>query len=168
MQEEPLPETSARILGVLESLNVDTIVQRHAPVFTVAEAQALRGEIPGGHTKNLFLKDRKGRLFLVTALENAQIDLKSLHTQIGGSGRLSFGSAELLQEVLGVQPGAVSPLGLVNDAERRCKLVLDKALMNFEMLNFHPLDNRLTVSVSPTGLDKLLAHTGHEPQFVEF
>ena len=118
-----------------------------SPVFTVAESQAIKQEIPGGHSKNLFLKDKKGRLFLVVADAETRIDLKRLHEAIGASGRLSFGSAELLREMLGVEPGSVTPFALVNDRERRVTLVLDEALMRSEPVNFHPLVNSATTGL---------------------
>ena len=168
MQSEPLPPKTAGIMDYLESLGVTTILHRHAAVFTVADAQQLRGAITGGHTKNLFLKDRKGNLFLVTALEDASIDLKTLHSRIGALSRLSFDSADLLEQVLGVVPGAVSPLGLHSDTDRSCTLVLDAKLLEHDQLNFHPLDNRFTLSITPADLMVFLKNTGHEPQLLDF
>src|SRR5262249_60375386 len=102
---------------------------KHPPVFTIEESSRLRGLIPGGHTKKLFLRDKKGALFLVVALEDAAIELKSLHRRLGAAGRFSFGSAELLRAVLGVEPGAVTPFAAMNDRERRVTIVLDAAMM---------------------------------------
>src|SRR3954452_8066583 len=114
-----LPATPGDLFSLLERLGVETRTYEHVPVFTVAESQAIKQEIPGGHSKNLFLKDKKGRLFLVVAEAATRIDLKRLHEAIGASGRLSFGSAEQLRLILGVEPGSVTPFGLVNDRERR-------------------------------------------------
>jgi Ala-tRNA(Pro) deacylase len=136
------------------------------PVFTVAESRAIKEAIPGGHSKNLFLKDKKGRLFLVVAEAETRIDLKRLHEPLGASGRLSFGSAELLGEVLGVEPGSVTPFGLVNDRERRVSLVLDEALMRYEPVNFHPLVNSATIGVSRADLLRFLEATGHVPRIM--
>ncbi|HYI88909.1 MAG TPA: prolyl-tRNA synthetase associated domain-containing protein [Beijerinckiaceae bacterium] len=135
----------------------------HAPVFTVAESRAIKAAIPGGHSKNLFLKDRKGRLFLVVARDETAIDLKRLHEAIG-AGRLSFGSAELLRETLGVEPGSVTPFALLNDADRRVAVVLDAALMTFARVNFHPLVNSMTTTVARDDLVAFLKATGHEPR----
>ena len=168
MQPEPLPSNTSEIMDYLDSLGITTILHRHAAVFTVAEAQQLRGSISGGHSKNLFLKDRKGNLFLVSTLEDTAVDLKTLHTHVNALGRLSFGSATLLEQTLGVAPGAVSPLGLLNDTGNSCTLILDERLMTQNPLNFHPLDNRYTVSISPADLMLFLKSTGHSPLLLQF
>ena len=131
-------------------LGIETTTRDHAPVYTVEEARALRGEIPGGHCKNLFLKDDKGNIWLIVCLEEAQVDLKAAPAKIG-SRRLSFGKPELLREVLGVEPGSVTPFGLINDTGRRVNVVLDAAMMAHELLNYHPLQNTATTTIrSPT------------------
>jgi Ala-tRNA(Pro) deacylase len=134
--------------------------------MTVEDSQALRGDIPGGHAKNLFVKDKKGRLFLLVLGEEAMIDLKRVHEKIGGQGRVSFGSAELLEEVWGVKPGAVTPFGAINDRAGRVTVVLDAALMDESRLNFHPLVNTQTTSLASADLVKFLRATGHEPMIV--
>ncbi len=139
----------------------------HPAVFTVAESAAHRIGRPGLHTKNLFLKDKKGRLFLVSAREDAQIDLKRLHEVIGASGRLSFGSAELLFETLGVTPGSVTAFAVVNDRARRVTMVLDAKLMTGEEMNFHPLINTATLRITRDDMLAFLRGTGHEPLVVE-
>ena len=133
-------------------------------MFTVEQAARLRGQIPGGHTKNLFLRDKKQALYLVVALEDAEIDLKGLHRQLGASGRFSFGSADLLREVWGVVPGAVTPFGAINDTEGRVTVVLDAPMMEHETLNYHPLVNTMTTSLSRGDLVKFLESTGHMPR----
>ena len=138
----------------------------HPPLFTVEQSQSLRGAIPGGHTKNLFLKDKKDALFLVTVLEDATIELKSLHRRLGAAGRFSFGSAGLMLETLGVTPGAVTPFGVINDIARRVTVVLDAALMEHAIINAHPLVNTMTTSIACDGLLKFLAATGHPPRIV--
>lgn len=168
MQSMAVSEKARAILDILDKLDLKVTLHRHEPVFTVEEARNLRGEIAGGHSKNLFLKDRKSNIFLVSAIEDATVDLKSIHHQIGAKGRVSFGSPESLDEILGVQPGAVSPLGLVNDTERRCRVVLDKAFFDHAHMNFHPLDNSLAVSIAPGDLLHFLKHTGHEPIILDF
>jgi Ala-tRNA(Pro) deacylase len=135
-------------------------------VFTVAESRSIKAAIPGGHSKNLFLKDRKGRLFLVVARDETRIDLKRLHETIGAAGRLSFGSAELLRETLGVEPGSVTPFALINDRAGRVDVVLDAALMAFERVNVHPLVNSRTTTVGRDDLVAFLRATGHEPRIL--
>jgi Ala-tRNA(Pro) deacylase len=123
----------------------------------------LRGEITGAHTKNLFLKDKKGALYLIVAEESTAIDLKRLHTRIGAAGRLSFGKPEELYESLGVAPGAVSVFGLINDRDRRVSVVLDAGLMASETVNCHPLINTATTSIGADDLLIFVKATGHEP-----
>src|SRR6187431_143653 len=118
-----MPKTPDQLFAILDSLGIKHSTVKHPPLFTVEESQALRGTIPGGHTKNLFLRDKKGALFLVTALEDAAIELKSLHRRLGASGRFSFGSADAMLETLGVMPGAVTPFGVMNDAAGRVTVV---------------------------------------------
>ena len=138
----------------------------HPPLFTVEESQALRGEIAGAHTKNLFLKDKKGALFLVVAPEEAVLDLKRIHEKIGASGRVSFGSAELLLETLGVLPGAVTAFGIINDRDGRVRLVVDAGLAAADIVNCHPLVNTATTSIPAAGLLAFARATGHEPLIV--
>lgn len=159
-----MPHSPADLFRFLDGLGVKTSTVEHAPVFTVAESQAIKEPMPGGHSKNLFLKDRKGRLFLVVAEAHARIDLKRLHETVGGSGRLSFGSAELLREVLGVEPGSVTPFAVLNDPEGRVTVVIDEVLMAQEPVNFHPLANRQTTSIAGADLLAFLRATGHEPR----
>ena len=158
-----MPASSDDLLKRLADLGLETQTFEHPPVFTVDEARDLRGVIPGGHTKNLFLRDRKGGLFLVVAEEDARIDLKTIHQIIGAQGRVSFGSADLLVEVWGVQPGSVTPFGAINDSAGRVKVVLDAAMMAHERLNFHPLINSRTTNISLADLLRFLEATGHEP-----
>src|SRR5271170_4578866 len=134
-----MPVTSDDLIAYLDSIAIATTTVEHPPLHTVEDSQALRGNIPGGHVKNLFVKDKKGRLFLLVLGEETQVDLKRVHEKIGAQGRVSFGSAELLQEVWGVKPGAVTPFGAINDAGGRVTVVLDATMMRCERLNFHPL-----------------------------
>ena len=161
-----MPVTSAELFQRLESLGIQTSTVEHPPVFTVEEARSLRGEIAGAHSKNLFFKDKKDVLWLVVCLEDAAIDLKSLHNRIG-AGRLSFGKPELLMEALGIAPGSVTPFALINDAEARVRVVLDARMMGHETLNFHPLRNTATTAISSADLEKFVRATGHEPLIVE-
>jgi Ala-tRNA(Pro) deacylase len=160
-----MPATPEDLFARLAELGVETTTRRHAPVFTVAESKALRGELPGGHCKSLFLKDKKGALWLVVALEDRAIDMKDLRRRIGAA-TLSFGKAEMLAEVLGVTPGAVTPFGLVNDHEKRVTVVLDSEMMALDRLNYHPLTNEATTTISAEGLLAFIASTGHEARIV--
>jgi Ala-tRNA(Pro) deacylase len=158
-----MPATSEDLFALLHRQGIAVATVDHPPLNTVEDSKALRGQIEGGHTKNLFLKDRKGALFLVVAQEDATIDLKRIHTLIGASGKVSFGSGELLVEVWGVQPGAVTPFGAINDAERRVTVVIDRDLLRHDVLNFHPLVNTRTSSIRRDDLLAFLRATGHEP-----
>ena len=161
-----MPATPNDLFAVLDKLGIAHPTVTHPPLFTVEQSQTLRGTIPGGHTKNLFLKDKKGALFLVTALEDALIELKSLHRLLGASGRFSFGAAELMRETLGIEPGAVTPLAAINDTDRRVSVVLDAALMRHDIINCHPLTNTMTTSIARADLLKFLEATGHPPRIV--
>jgi Ala-tRNA(Pro) deacylase len=161
-----MPATPSDLFAYLERLGIAHATVSHPALFTVEQSQALRGTIPGGHTKNLFLKDKKGALFLVTALEDAVITLKSLHRPLGASGRFSFGSAEALRATMGVEPGAVTPLAAVNDTERQVTVVLDAALMAHATINCHPLVNTMTTSIARADLVRFLEATGHPPRIM--
>ncbi len=158
-----MPATPDDLFAFLDRLGIAHRTVTHPPLFTVEQSQALRGQIPGGHTKNLFLKDRKGAIYLVVALEDSVIELKTLHHKLG-AGRFSFGSADLMREVLGVEPGAVTPFGAINDTAGRLTVVLDAAMMEHETLNYHPLVNTRTTSIARADLIKFLEATGHPPR----
>lgn len=150
------------LLDYLAGLGIETKTYDHPPLFTVSQSEALRGDIPGGHTKNLFLKDKKGSYFLLTVGEHAEIDLKTVHTKIGASGRVSFGKAEKLEELLGVVPGAVTIFGLVNDKASQVKAFLDAGLMEHDVINAHPLTNEATTAIGRDDLVRFIEATGHE------
>ena len=157
-------KTPTQLFAALDSLGIKHSTVKHPPLFTVEQSRSLRGQIPGGHTKNLFLRDKKYAIYLVIALEDAEIDLKGLHRRLKADGRFSFGSPELLREVLGVEAGAVTPFGAINDTEGRVTVVLDTAMMEHETLNYHPLVNTMTTSINPDDLVKFLESTGHIPR----
>ncbi len=159
------PATRGQLLSRLKTLGIEAATVEHPPLFTVGESRALRGEIPGAHTKNLFLKCKKGTLWLVVALEDAVIDLKRVHKKLG-SGRLSFGRAELLEETLGVPPGSVTPFSLINDASQRVSVILDADMMTHELLNFHPLVNTATTAIARDDLLIFIRDCGHDPAIV--
>ena len=154
------------LFAFLDRLGIAHVSVTHPPLFTVGQSQSLRGTIPGGHTKNLFLRDKKGALFLVTALEDAVIDLKSLHRLLGAGGRFSFGPADLLRTTLGIEPGAVTPFAAMNDTDRRVSVVLDTDLMRHATINCHPLVNTMTTSIAREDLVRFLEATGHAPRVV--
>lgn len=161
-----MPATPADLFAALDRLGIAHCTVTHPPLFTVEQSRALHAEVPGGHTKNLFLRDKKGAVFLVVALADAAIDLKGLHRVLGASGRFSFGSAELMMELLGVTPGSVTPFGVINDAGGRVAVVLDAAMMEHAVLNYHPLDNTMTTTIARDDLVKFLEATGHPPRIV--
>ena len=161
-----MPVGPDQLSAYLAGLGIAHPIVRHAPLYTVDQSQALRGRIPGAHTKNLFLRDKKNALYLVVAEEEAAIDLKGLHRVLGASGRFSFGSADLLLEVWGVTPGSVTPFGAINDTQGRVTVVLDAPMMEHETLNYHPLVNTMTTSIARDDLVKFLESTGHPPRIV--
>src|SRR6185312_12254274 len=154
-----MPATPEDLFAFLDRLGIHHTTVNHPPLFTVEQSRALRGTVPGGHTKNLFLKDKKGALFLVTALEDAAIELKSLHRLVDAAGRFSFGPPEAMLETLGVVPGAVTPFGALNDTEARVTVLLDAAMMRCDPLNYHPLVNTMTTAIGRDDLVKFLRAT---------
>ena len=158
---------SAGLFAFLEALGVAHSTLEHPAVFTVDEGREIKSTLPGGHTKNLFLKDAKGQLWLISALGETAIDLKALPKVIG-SARLSFGSAELLLETLGVTAGSVTAFALINDSGRRVRFVLDQALLEHEQVNFHPMTNTATTTLSREGLLAFLRALKVEPVVVDF
>ena len=162
-----MARTPAELFAYLDELGIEVSTVSHPPLFTVADSQALRGEIPGGHTKNLFLKDKKDNFFLVTVEEEAEIDLRQIHHVIGAASRVSFGKPEALMEFLGVVPGAVTAFGLINDEKAVVKFVIDSALMEHETINAHPLTNDATTSIAAGDLLRFAKATGHEPAILK-
>ncbi len=160
--------TEDGLFAKLDALGIAHETHRHPPVFTVEEARALRGELPGSHIKNLFLRDKKKTFWLVTALEDRKIDLKALKRRLGAKGSLSFGSAELLMAHLGVEPGAVTPFGIVNDGAGVVSVVLDRALIGQDPVNAHPLRNDMTTAVASDGLIRFLEAEAHPPLILDF
>lgn len=157
------PKNRADLLAFLDGLGIAHKTKDHAPVFTVAESVALRDEIPGGHTKNLFVKDKKDNFFLLTVEENAVVDLKTVHTVIGAASKVSFGKPEKLMEYLGVIPGAVTAFGAINDTGGKVTFVLDEELMGNDVINCHPLSNDATTSIGRDDLIRFMEATGHTP-----
>ncbi len=159
--------TAQNLLARLDELGIAARSFEHPAVYTVEEAKARRGELAGAHIKNLFLRNKKGVMWLVTCQEDREIDLKALGERIG-AGRLSFGSAERLMKYLGVLPGAVTPFGVINDRQGKVAVVLDKALPEQDPVNCHPLVNTMTTALSGRDLVRFLESTGHPPRLLDF
>ena len=151
----------------LTANGVDHVTHDHPAVFRVEEGLDLKADLPGAHTKNLFLKDHKGRLWLISARQDTVIDLKRAAAAMG-SGRLSFGNETLMYETLGVRPGSVTALGLINDIDRRVTFVLDQRLWDADIVNFHPLTNTATTALNQSAFRRVLALLGREPVAVDF
>jgi len=164
--EKPTPPTSAeQLLARLAELGIASKTVDHDAVFTVEEAKALRGELPGGHIKNLFLRNKKEEMWLVVAEEDKRIDLKALG-ELLGAGKLSFGSADRLMTYLGVLPGAVTPFSIINDKQKKVTVVLDQDLLEKNPVNCHPLVNTKTTAIAPQDLLRFLEAEGHKPQLL--
>ncbi|MBX2806445.1 MAG: prolyl-tRNA synthetase associated domain-containing protein [Hyphomicrobiales bacterium] len=161
-----MPWTRQQLFDHLDKLSIAHTTIEHPPLFTVEESQALRGEIPGAHTKNLFLKCKKGSIWLITALEMTAVDLKTLHKTLE-CGRLSFGNSDLLMELLGIRPGAVSAFAAINDRDQRVNVVLDRALQDHDPVNLHPLENTATTSITNADLIRFLDDCGHPPRILD-
>ncbi|NMM45793.1 prolyl-tRNA synthetase associated domain-containing protein [Rhodospirillaceae bacterium KN72] len=163
-----MPKTEADLFATLDALGIDHRTVDHAPLYTVEDSQRLRGELDGLHIKNLFLRDKKKRLWLCTVEEDRIVDLKALKQRLGAQGNLSFGNPELLMEVLGVIPGAVTPFGVINDTDRQVTMVLDADIPTAETVNCHPLRNDRTTAVSGAGLMAFLKDQGYDPLLIDF
>ena len=161
-----MPNTREDLFAFLENLAIPTLTHVHPPLFTVEDSRALRGEIPGLHSKNLFVRDRRKRYFLIVLEEDTLIDLKTLHTRIGAQGKVSFGSPEALEELWGVKPGSVTPFGAINDPDGAVTVVLEERLLAEPAVNFHPLENTRTTTISGADLLRFLRAAGHEPLII--
>ncbi len=160
----PTPEPLA---ATFAEMGIESTTYQHPAVFTVEEGKGFKHRMPGGHTKNLFLKDHKGKIWLVTAQQDTEIDLKKLPARINAA-RLSFGNAELMQQLLGVTPGSVTALGLISDTQKQVNPVIDKRLMAHEVVNCHPLRNDMTTAIKPDDLVKFMKSLGYDPLIVDF
>lgn len=163
-----MPACPADLFALLDRLGVAHRTETHPAVFTVEESRGLKAAMPGGHSKNLFLKDKASRLFLAVAHAETRVDLVGLGKRLGAKGRLSFGRPELMTETLGVIPGAVTPFALINPSARALAgLVLDSALLAADPVWFHPLENTASTAVSPDGILKFIAHCGFAPEIFD-
>jgi len=159
--------TSDAFLAHLDQLGIDHHTLEHEPVFTVEEAKQIRGRVEGAHTKNLFLRNKKGAMWLVTCLEDREMTLKQLAVAVGAK-QFSFASPERLMQYLGIIPGAVSPFAIINDTSHAVTVVLDSALREIQPLNLHPLDNSRTTTIPTEALERFLTETGHTPAWLDF
>lgn len=164
--ENHIPVTPDELLARLESLGLAFDLHKHRAVFTVAESEDLDAQIPGAHTRNLFVRDKKEKMFLVTLLSDTKIDIGKLAGLLG-AGRLSFGSPDRLMKYLGVTPGSVTPFSIVNDREHKVTLILDAEMMKKEIVNYHPLINTMTVGLTPAALMKFLENCGCTSQIID-
>jgi len=157
-----MPATEFELFQRFKSLGIKTETKRHEAMFTVEDAKRLRGEMPGGHCKSLFLKDKKGRLWLIVMLEDKPLDMKTLQAKLG-SARLSFGKPEIMHDILGVAPGSVTPFCVINPSAEDVQVVLDSAMLEKATLNYHPLSNEATTAISSNDLLHFLADCRHKP-----
>ena len=161
------PAGEAELLGLFAENAIAYTYNSHPPLFTVEDSRKLRGNLRGAHVKNMFLKDKKGGLWLVTCLEHRRVRIRDLEREIGAKG-CSFAREDVLWEALGVRPGAVTPFALINDPERKVQAVLDKAVLNASFVNAHPLQNEATVAISSYDLERFFTIVGHAPLLVDF
>ncbi|HKJ97881.1 MAG TPA: prolyl-tRNA synthetase associated domain-containing protein [Desulfotignum sp.] len=153
------------LLSVLTDIGIAYTNHEHPAVFTVEEAALHQSGIAGAHSKNLFFKDKKKNLFLVVTLADKPIRIKEVAKKIGGNN-MSFAKPDLLMEVLGMIPGAVTPFAAINIKDHDVKIVLDEELMENDLLNFHPLENTATTTIKSQDLVKFLEHCGRSPEMI--
>lgn len=161
----PIKEPEA-LFTILESWDIKTVTYEHEAVFTVAESSKISPTIPGAHTKNLFLKTKKGdagNYYLVVMLQDKSLDLKLLAEQLGET-KLSFASDRRLMDKLGLTPGSVTPFGVINANPQEVRVILDGDMMAYELLNYHPLTNTMTTTIKNADLVKFLEKAGHTPK----
>lgn len=158
----------APLMARLAQLAIKTTIHRHPAVYTVEESKALRGDLPGAHIKNLFVRDKKRVFWLITVLEERQLDLKALKDRLNANGNLSFASREYLHDILGVEAGAVTPLAVMNDISGVVKAVLDTDITKADLVNVHPLHNEATMALAPADLVLFMEDCGHKPVLMNF
>lgn len=163
--EEKLGQTE--LYALFDESGITYVHHAHPPLFTVEDSKALRGDLPGAHVKNMFLKDKKDRIWLVTCLEHRKIRIRDLEKDVGAA-KCSFGKPELMWDVLGLRPGAVSAFGLINDTEHRVTAILDRSVLDADTVNAHPLHNEATTALSSADFSRFFDITGHTPLLVDF
>ena len=164
--DDSLPTSQEDLMAGFTALDIAYELHHHEAVFTVAESEKLDSEIPGTHCRNLFLRDKKKKNYLLVLQNSTDVDMKKLPS-VSGANRVSFGSADRLWQYLGVRPGSVCPFSIVNDTDHQVKILLDKSMMETDIVNYHPLINTMTVSVTPADLLKFIESTGHEAHIVD-
>jgi len=162
-----MPLTPDDLFQKLDELGIETRTYEHEAVFTVEESSKIKQNIPGGHTKNLFLKDKKGNYFLIVMEGTAEIRLNAVHALIGARGRVSFGKPEALMELLGVKPGSVTAFAPINDTQNKVTVIIDKPLLRHNLINCHPLTNEMTTTISNQDLIRFLKTINHEPRIMQ-
>lgn len=162
----PMPATAAHLYSRFNELGIAYETIEHPPFFTVEEGRAWHAKIPGLHCKNLFLKDKKGGLWLVVMPGEKRADLARIARETGAV-KFSFGSAETLQNTLGITPGSVTPFALINDLERKVRVVLDKDMMQAELVNYHPLENTASTTLRASDLMKFIRALGYDPSVID-
>ncbi len=162
LNEAPLPTSAQDLFKILQGIDIKYECHTHEATFTVEQSDKLKADIPGVHCRNLYLRDKKKKNFLIVAANETEIDMKTLQEKLD-CGRLSFGSGDRLWEFLGIRQGSVCPFTVVNDPDHHVQVVLDAAMMRGDIVNYHPMDNTMTISITPQDLLKFLGHTGHTP-----
>lgn len=162
------PACRADLFAFLDARRIAHRTVEHEAIFTVEEGRDLKRQWPGGHSKNLFLKDKAGGLFLAVALGETRVDLVGLGKRLGAKGRLSFGKPELMTATLGVIPGAVTPFALINESARAlATVIVDTAILACDPMWFHPLENTASTAVSPPDFLSFLNACGVEPLILD-
>ncbi len=162
-----MPASPQDLFDFLDELSIAHTTVEHEATFTVAEGRDLKASLPGGHSKNLFMKDKDGTLVLISAWAENTLKLNALHRRIG-TRRLSFTEGGLLLDTLGVPPGSVTPFALMNDQAGRVRFLIDAKLVAFDVVNFHPLVNTATTAIASTDLKRFVDATGHGFEVVDF
>ena len=167
LNDGTLPADTSDLFARLDELGIAYDNLDHEPVYTVEEARALRGDLPGSHSKNFFLRDKKEAHWLVSVLSHRTVDLMWLAEQLG-TKRLTFCSERRLMGFLGIRRGSVSPFAVINDTAGKVNVALDMEMLQQEPLNFHPLDNAKTTAISAEGLTRFLESVDHAPRILKF
>lgn len=161
------PLSRQDLWSFLDENNIAHKTLNHAPIFTVEDGAELKAKMVGANTKNLFLKDKSGAYFLICAQSDTQIKINKLHSHLGCK-RLSFGKAEDLQTLLGVMPGSVTLFSVINDTDNKVSLILDKALLGHDIVNFHPLRNDATTAITSADMVRFADIANHPPLILDF